>query len=824
MEFDFTKEPGKILQKNRKIMGINKPLISVITAYFNANTYFEQLYNCMMNQTFPWFEWIIIDDGSTDVESIKLLKNVSTRDDRIRVIRKENGGLSSARNCGIKESVTEIVVPIDADDLIEPTFLEVLWWALYYNPDCTWAYTDSCGFQGQEYVWRKKFDAETLTHYNFLVATAAIRKKDLLEVGCYDEVEKHYYEDWRLWLKFLEKSKRPVKIESIEFWYRRSLEGMLNSINENDEAKKRADFLIHAVALKADVSVKAKEFVENSYEDRFMTPQHSSFKRKYERENRKVNILFLIPWMTVGGADRFNLDFVRLLDKEKYDITIVTTVASDNGWKQKFREYTSEVFCLPEFLDVKNYAEFISYIIQSRGIHVCLISNSYYGYYLIPWLRKEFPNVALIDYVHMEEMYWRAGGYGRTSMAMADILEKTYVCNHATRKNFIELFNRNPDEVETIHIGVDYEKYNPEIIPFGRIRKEFKISNKDKIVLFPCRLHSQKRPYLMLEIAKKVIKERKDIYFLVVGDGPEYATMKQQVETYKIGNRVLFAGARDNIQCFYRDSDVTLICSIKEGLSLTAYESCAMMTPVISADVGGQSDLIDHTVGKLIPCLQKEEDILQISYSEEEVSLYVNAILGLLALEYAEEYQKISIFCRERIMAYFGLDSMIKNMETAIQDCLSDERKKKRYDLSLALQRLPRFAEDMIGMYVAFESVEQDCGRSWNHCNYIENYKNEQIREKEQEIEQQKREQEEERKQKEVELQNIRIELNEVQQEKRFIEHEFDCMSHSWSFKAGRLITWGPRKIRGGYACMIEHGVVYTLKLFLKKAKLIRGM
>ena len=175
-------------------------------------------------------------------------------------------------------------------------------------------------------------------------------------------------------------------------------------------------------------------------------------------------------------------------------------------------------------------------------------------------------------------------------------------------------------------------------------------------------------------------------------------------------------------------------------------------------------------------------------------------------------------------MAYFGLDSMIKNMETAIQDCLSDERKKKRYDLSLALQRLPRFAEDMIGMYVAFESVEQDCGRSWNHCNYIENYKNEQIREKEQEIEQQKREQEEERKQKEVELQNIRIELNEVQQEKRFIEHEFDCMSHSWSFKAGRLITWGPRKIRGGYACMIEHGVVYTLKLFLKKAKLIRGM
>lgn len=75
---------------------------------------------------------------------------------------------------------------------------------------------------------------------------------------------------------------------------------------------------------------------------------------------------------------------------------------------------------------------------ESRNIDVCLISNSYYGYYLVPWLRREFPDMAIIDYVHMEEMYWRAGGYGRTSMAMGDFLEKTYVCNHATRRNFVE--------------------------------------------------------------------------------------------------------------------------------------------------------------------------------------------------------------------------------------------------------------------------------------------------------------------------------------------------------------------------------------------------
>lgn len=80
MEFDFTKEPGKKLQIDKRKRSIGMPLISVITAYFNADTYLDQLYICMMNQTFPWFEWIIVDDGSTKVASIQLLQEILISD------------------------------------------------------------------------------------------------------------------------------------------------------------------------------------------------------------------------------------------------------------------------------------------------------------------------------------------------------------------------------------------------------------------------------------------------------------------------------------------------------------------------------------------------------------------------------------------------------------------------------------------------------------------------------------------------------------------------------------------------------------------------
>ena len=72
MNFDYAKEPGKYVIQRGLSMD-NAPLMSVITPYYNAGKYFEQTFNCVMNQTFPWFEWIIVDDGSTDTDSISKL-------------------------------------------------------------------------------------------------------------------------------------------------------------------------------------------------------------------------------------------------------------------------------------------------------------------------------------------------------------------------------------------------------------------------------------------------------------------------------------------------------------------------------------------------------------------------------------------------------------------------------------------------------------------------------------------------------------------------------------------------------------------------------
>lgn len=794
MKFDFSKEPGRAIY-NRDLVTTETPLLSVVTPYYNAKKYFQFLYPCVLNQTFPWFEWIIVDDGSNEKGELNFLSQIEDSDPRIKVVHKPNGGISSARNKGIQNSTTDIIITLDADELIEPTYFEVLYWALYFNADAAWAYTDSVGFQNQEYVWKYPFNSEKLKTYNFLVESAAIRKKDLIEVGCYDEVEKHYFEDWRLWLKMLSNGKKPVHVTSLEFWYRRTDTGVLNIITTDDNRKKRADFLISEVASTVDTKITAKTFKGYLPREYFVCPQKSIFDKPYRVQKEKTEILFFIPWMVVGGADQFNLDFVRLLDKEKYNITIVATENSENEWKQKFREYTPYIYTLPDFLDVKNYAEFISYIIQTRKIDICLISNSYYGYYILPWIKSQYPEVAVIDYVHMEEMYWRNGGYARTSMAMSDLIEKTYVCNDSTRKAFLSLFGRKENEVETIYIGVDQEKFNPEKVMKGTIRSKYHIPDNGKVVIFPCRLCGQKRPYLMIDIAKSAVEKNENIYFIVVGDGEELTGMQMRVKEYGLDEHVFFAGLQDDVRPFYRDADLTLICSLREGLSLTAYESCAMRTPVVTVDVGGQCELIDNTVGELIPLMQREQDIDKREYSKEEILKYTNAILNILKDSNCEKYLQMCLNCRKKIEDKFGLDTMIKNMELAIEECFSSKRIEMRKRYSDAISLLPSLATDSLSMYIVYEGMVQENSRVWNERCYFQDELNQSYKT----------------------IQGLEQSLKNTEDQLNIVKTRYNIICNSSSLKLGQAISFIPRKLKGGFNCIKDHGIVYTLKYALSK-------
>lgn len=284
MEFDFSKEPGKSLDKE-KIINLDriKPKVSVITPFYNAGAHFEQTYNCLINQTFEEFEWVIINDGSTKQEDVKLLEKLAEADCRIKLYHQENGGQSKAKNFGITQTKTDIIVFIDADDLVEPFYLEVLYQALQEHPKASWSYTDLVGFAGQEYVWCKTFSAGRMTFNNILVNAAAFRREAIEAVGGFPEVAKHYDEDWALYLKLLGKGMHPVHIPVIGFWYRKSESGMQQTVRRDEKLRAESDKYIEELAKKVDTHVYAEVY-------RGQLPINS-IKSKYQNADKVLAII-----------------------------------------------------------------------------------------------------------------------------------------------------------------------------------------------------------------------------------------------------------------------------------------------------------------------------------------------------------------------------------------------------------------------------------------------------------------------------------------------------------------------------------------------------
>ena len=154
---------------------MQKALISVIVPIYNVEKYLEKCIESIINQTYRNLEIILVDDGSLD-NSGAICDEYAKRDKRIRVIHKENGGLSDARNAGINVAKGEYIGFIDGDDYIDVSMYEKLIEALIANNTdmsiCNFRYVDEKG----EKVAKEEFPIQ-----NSVVEGNDILKKDMFE-------------------------------------------------------------------------------------------------------------------------------------------------------------------------------------------------------------------------------------------------------------------------------------------------------------------------------------------------------------------------------------------------------------------------------------------------------------------------------------------------------------------------------------------------------------------------------------------------------------------------------------------------------------------
>lgn len=203
------------------------PAVSVIVPCHNGGRFLDELVANLREQTFKDFEIVIVNDGSTEQDTLNVLKRLESE---VRVVHQENRYLPGARNRGFLEAKADIVLPLDCDDRLEPTFLAETLAALRNAPNSTgFVFTHmrlAGSIEGVLKTHCNRFDQLFLNHMAYCLL---IKKIAWQQIGGYDETMRDGAEDWEFNIRLLKAGFGWVEVPRPLLIYSVRADGMLLS-------------------------------------------------------------------------------------------------------------------------------------------------------------------------------------------------------------------------------------------------------------------------------------------------------------------------------------------------------------------------------------------------------------------------------------------------------------------------------------------------------------------------------------------------------------------------------------------------------------------
>ncbi len=676
------------------------PVVSIISSFFNAHQYFEETYQSVINQTFQNFEWLIVEDCSTDPDAIALFQSLPARSTKIKPLHHDvNKGLSAGRNTAIANAQGKYLFFIDLDDLIDPIYIEKCVLFLETHPDFSLVNSYSVGFQDQDYWWHHGFaQPRRFIQQNWVTGRLLYRKADFDKLGGFDP-NLSTYADWERWLKAIVHGQKGWTIPEYLDCYRRTDTGMLATTIKNPTENQREINTIQSRYQPffdnnhlSDIHLERNHFNSQPFRSKI------AVKNPLKHHGDNPRILCLFPQLEFGGSTRFNLDLLTLLSKRGYDLTIATTLASHNDWHQYFYRITPDIFHLFNILDPYQWLSFTRYILESRQIDLVLLSNSYIAYYFLPILRHEFPDVSFVDFTHTGDPGWRGIGYPRVACQFRHLLDRQVVTSNALATIYQEINPAALAKLKVCYTNIDTNEWMHDADKRQQLRAKLNIAEPSIVLLFPARLVEQKRPLFLVDIVKALTQFGLSICVIVVGDGHLRSEMEAKVNRLGLNSnfRILHRAEPTDMVDYYSASDILLLPSAYEGISLSLFEAMAMQLPVVASDVVGQAELVTPETGFLI-AKGEADDI--------EVQAYLQVLLPLIQNQSLR--QQVGDRARQRVMESFSLTDMADQMETIFAEAIALCQTQPKPTVDLAI------SEEMLLMAIEYTQQEQTIGTLW---------------------------------------------------------------------------------------------------------------
>ncbi len=394
-----------------------KPLISFIVPTYNVSR--DLLSKCLdslLEQTYQNFEICIADDNSPNPETRETIEEYKKKSDKIHVVyRKKNGMISEASNSAIKISRGEFIVLVDNDDVVEKEALYYIVEVLNKDKDIDMIYTDEdkIDFRGRymEPHFKPDYSPDTLMGVNYICHLCCLRKSIVEELGGF---RKKYdgAQDYDLFLRFTEKTKKIYHIEKVLYHWRQTTTSTAGGLDNKSYA-----YTAGANALKDALKRRGLkgEVMPN--------PRVSTYLVKYGNSNELISII--IPIKDAADVTRRCIDSI--YNKSTYrnfEIILIDNNSSQDETFAMIKEYEEKY---DNFRSIRLECEFnYSYINnqgvkEARGDYILFLNNDTevitpdFLEYMLGYARLEHAGCVGVKLLYPDKLVQHAGvvlGYG----------------------------------------------------------------------------------------------------------------------------------------------------------------------------------------------------------------------------------------------------------------------------------------------------------------------------------------------------------------------------------------------------------------------------
>jgi glycosyltransferase involved in cell wall biosynthesis len=567
------------------------PLVSVVIPNFNHGPYIEEAIESVLRQTLKSVEVIVVDGGSTSQATIATLRSI--RNDRVTVhFREGRHFVGSNRNFGIERCRGKYICCLDADDLIDPTYLE----KAYYLAEAGGidVVSTSCWlFGSRSLAWNipEQPTLGGLLNANAVCVSGLFKKSDWEAVGGYHDAgigRDLVAEDWDFWVRLAARGATFWNISREHLLKHRQHEGP--SLGRNGESPTWAEQGVKIKARNAPLltpeAIERSAAVNQVHDWKPVPIDAGAF------ETKERTYLVAVPFFHVGGGERLTYRLCKGMKERGWNPVVVGTRPGHAGARSLswFEELGAEFFWLSEFLPQPLWGPFLRHLIATRQPGCVINGGSRLLYELLPDIRRDFPEIVCADFLY------NIVGHAKSHMEFQEHLDIVLAESNPMRRWHMGNGWRE-DRIHLVPVGVDLERFRPRERP-AELAAAHRIVPEDVVVGYVGRMSPEKGSMQFIEMMH-LLSDEPNLKFVMVGDGGQSDLIRDTAPAAVTDPDMLsYVGVVDAEQVpgYLNLCDMVVVPSRYDGRPLVVIEALASGVPVIASNVGGISDLIEDGV------------------------------------------------------------------------------------------------------------------------------------------------------------------------------------------------------------------------------------